>query len=568
MQVTGGSALTDLALSTDGTAILGTDGLVTLDGTLNTVTDTTAAMILNSGTGGTMTATSTTFALVKGTTSAKNISVGDGTLASVVTAVNNANAGVTATAIKTDANSYRLAFSSTTTGKASAITMPLTGWTTTVAGQDAKLTVGSGPSAFSIYSASNNVSDVLPGVTLSLSKADPLTTVSVDVVADGEAIADKVAALAAAANDALSTIRSYTGYDPTTKTAGPLIGNSTVRTLETQVINSVLSSVAGSSLTSGSNVGLSYQRDGKISFDRAKFLEKYNADPLAVGSLFKQGGTATNSKVAFSYASEATLAGTYDVVISAAATQATATGAVLGGGTITAAETIDLKVGSTTVSYAASAGESLSSIATALNNLSAASSLGLSATVESNKLVVRTAGYGTGATFEVKTSTIAGGQTGIAGVAGSFELKTGVNVAGTINGVAATGAGQYLSAPSTDPTLSGLALIISAEPADISGPTNFGTFTYAPGIAQRIASVAVAASTGGTGVLAREIASRQSRVTDLDTQIAAWDLRLQSREASLRRQYSELEVQLGRLRGLGNALNSQIQQLAANTTAN
>lgn len=83
-----------------------------------------------------------------GTVIAKNVDMGDGTVASVVRAINTANAGVVATVIQTGPAAYRVQLASTTTGAASKLTIyPQAVWSETTVAQDAQLTVGSGPSA-------------------------------------------------------------------------------------------------------------------------------------------------------------------------------------------------------------------------------------------------------------------------------------------------------------------------------------------------------------------------------------------------------------------------------------
>src|SRR5207253_2832240 len=97
-------------------------------------------------------------------------------------------------------------------------------------------------------------------------------------------------------------------------------------------------------------------------------------------------------------------------------------------------------------------------VAAGLNAAFASSSLSLFATVENGALTVRSSAYGSAANFEIRTSSTAAGQTGVAGAAGVWESHAGVDVAGTINGVAAKGSGQILAAPASDATLAGLAL--------------------------------------------------------------------------------------------------------------
>jgi flagellar hook-associated protein 2 len=211
-----------------------------------------------------------------------------------------------------------------------------------------------------------------------------------------------------------------------------------------------------------------------------------------------------------------------------------------------------------TVSYAAHAGETLGSVADGLNAAFAQQSLALSASVQSGQLVLRTSAYGSLASFEVRSSALGavGEQTGLVAATGVWESHAGADVAGTINGVNATGQGQAMMAPALDPTLGGLALTITA-----TTPGALGTFTYTPGIAARLDAAASDAIDFGTGSITTAISGRQTRISQLDSQISNWDVRLAAREATMRAQFAAMETALGKLRDQSNWLAGQLASL-------
>ena len=61
-------------------------------------------------------------------------------------------------------------------------------------GRDAVIRIGEGAGAYDVTSPTDSITDLLPGVSFSLQQADPATTVTVAVAQDGNALADKVAA--------------------------------------------------------------------------------------------------------------------------------------------------------------------------------------------------------------------------------------------------------------------------------------------------------------------------------------------------------------------------------------
>jgi len=270
---------------------------------------------------------------------------------------------------------------------------------------------------------------------------------------------------------------------------------------------------------------------------------------------------------AFMAGSDNTRAGTYAVDITQAAAQAAKTGTALSGAGLVAAETIDVRIGGaggTTVSYAAHAGDTLDSVADGLNAAFGQQSLAMSAQVVGGQLVLRSSAYGSLASFEVRSSALgaAGEQTGLVAAPGMWEPHAGTDVAGTINGVTATGQGQTLIAPALDPTLGGLALTISA-----TTPGALGTFTSTPGIAARLDAAASDAIDFGTGSITTAISGRQTQISQIDDQISNWDVRLAAREATMRAQFAAMETALGKLRDQSNWLAGQLGSLPSGSTS-
>ena len=104
--------------------------------------------------------------------------------------------------------------------------------------------------------------------------------------------------------------------------------------------------------------------------------------------------------------------------------------------------------GASSASYGITAGESLSQVASGLDSAFAQAGLNLSAQVVSNgstsSLQITSADYGSQNSFSVASS----GADELGLVGATF---VGTDVAGTINGVAGTGDGQVLAAPTAGP---------------------------------------------------------------------------------------------------------------------
>ncbi len=225
-----------------------------------------------------------------GSTTITAAQYGDGSLSSVVSAINASAAGVSAAAVQVSAGSYKLQLTAKATGAASVFTVDATNLAAlgnlngvVTQGVDANIQVGSGPGAYTVTSASNTITTLLPGVTLTL-KAAGATTVSTDADADG--IADKVGALVNAVNSVITSIKSQSGYDAATKTAGIFLSDQLARGLQQTLTGAVTSSVSASTLSSGGYAGISIGKDGLFTFDKAKFNAAFVKDPDAVKQLF------------------------------------------------------------------------------------------------------------------------------------------------------------------------------------------------------------------------------------------------------------------------------------------
>lgn len=553
IQVTGGLALADLQLSVDGAALTGTDGKVKIDSTENVLSsiDAGGTAVLN-GDAGTLTATFSG-GLRVGTLTGSNASVGDGSLAAVVNAINTARAGVSAAAVQVSEGVYRLQITSNSTGALNGVNIDeseldagVGGLTVLAEASDAKITMGSGAGAYEVTSATNTISNLLPGVSVTL-KETTASAVTVTVDRDGGALADKVQGLVDALNALGGVITTSTKYDATKKLASPLTGDSGVRRLVSALSRAVTGAVDWTSFGSPGIVGLSVDKDGKYTFDRTKFLDAFADDPDAVARVFDQGATATSSYVSFVSASDRARAGTYDVEITTAAEQAADVG-LEGAWPIAAPPTVKVKIGGTEVSYEVKATDTQQDVVDGLNEAFRGAELNLTASVSGTGVEIRSVDYGSSATFDVAWD------------GATWETYSGVDVAGTVNGVAGTGRGRTLTMGSDADSVGGLVLTISA-----TAPGALGTITYQPGVAQRVATATLDALDSTDGYITSSENALKSRIDFIDKQVASMEDRLTAYEARLRAQFSRLETTLGTLQNQGNWLASQLASLTSNT---
>ncbi len=485
LQVTGGTALATLGLSAMGSAATGVDAVVSVDGTSTTLTTVTpgGSVTLNGAGGAQVTGTVEGTAsqsqvdsslLTSGSITATNISTGNGSLGDIVANINAAGLGVTASSVQTGPNQFLLQLSSSTTGTDSALSVDMNAFASSSlgamnvasVGKNAEVLVG-GAGGYAFQSQTNTLTGLLPGLSINLVSTS-VNPVTVTVSPDAAAATNAVQNVIDDANAVLSDVQTDAGYNAQTKTGGPLMGSAVLQTV-TNEIQSIFASISGSSsLGNALNIGISLN-NGQIDFDKSKFQTAFATNPTQVSAMFTQDGTFAptspvyTGEVSLSFAGNTTKAGTYDVQISQSALQATATGAVLASGSVSAAEQLTVSMGTDSAQYSTVSGESLTDVAAGLNAAFASAGMSVSAQVTNGgqQLVLTSDDYGSRASFTVASTNSVSGSTGLTGT------FAGTDVAGTINGVAATGQGQFLSAPSSDPTLGGLSV-------QVTTPEHFG----------------------------------------------------------------------------------------------
>ena len=234
-------------------------------------------------------------------------------LSAIRDAINaNKDAGVNATIIN-DGQGYRLALSSKNTGADASIAsfsfvdtsqspeVTVAGpfaedAATKRAGEDAALTVN----GISISSANNQIEGAIQGVTLNLAElsiadgetATSTITVERDTLKQREAINGFVKAF----NDLKGTIAKLTSFTGDSETAGELVGDSTVRTIESRLRSVLTGGVEGGELGTLNQLGITLQRDGKLAVDDDKLSDLVANNPQALSDFFagdkKENGLA------------------------------------------------------------------------------------------------------------------------------------------------------------------------------------------------------------------------------------------------------------------------------------
>lgn len=552
LQITGGTALASVGLGVDASAHVGTDGIVDIAGTITTVTQAEVGQAVAVDTGAGTLDVVLSGGLRVGSTSIAVVSTGDRSLASVAAAINTAGGGMSAAAVKVGAGAWRLQLSATATGKVGHIAFDgsvltgIGGLVESSAAQNAVIRIGEGAGAYDVEASGNTFTNVISGVTLT-AKALTTTPVTVGVERNNSAVADDVANLVSNANSLLAELKVQTRHDVTAGTKGALAGNGAIRRLTQQIRDSLGGQVEGVSSALPSTAGIQLTRDGSFTFDQATFLTAVADDPALISRLFGQGGTDTGNAV-FASADANTLHGDYVVDVATAATRATSA-VMFGGGAVVSR--IGVRAGNVTATYDVTSGQSADQIIEGLNEAIAGAGLDVIVEADGTGLSLRAERWGQAGNFELNADVLG---------AGVWEAHSGTDVAGTIDGIAATGIGRRLSLNAlADSNAAGLQIDIEGG---MSG--SLGAVEYRPGIAARIVEVATLLMKAEIGSLASATTFAQGRVTDFGDQITRLEDRLAMRETNLLRQWSNLQTLLGGLENQSTYIRGQLEGLTNN----
>lgn len=214
-----------------------------------------------------------TLGITVGSGAAVNVNVeATDTLENVATKINASGAKVSASVFY-DGSQYRLQVRGKDTGVANAVSFAETGVSfglstpanTFQAASNAELTVD----GFTVTSASNSVSGVIPGVTMAL-KSTTTTPASVSVEADPDALVDKLNRVVSAYNAVISKVNVSAGFGTIKATNSELAGDSTLRGINTRLGTNFSVTYGSGSVNTARSVGLSLNNDGSIKLDSTK----------------------------------------------------------------------------------------------------------------------------------------------------------------------------------------------------------------------------------------------------------------------------------------------------------
>ncbi len=442
---------------------------------------------------------------------------------------------------------------------------------------DAKVQIGVGPGAVVVSSASNTVTNLVPGVSIKLQSADPTKTVQLNVDNDVDGAIQKITNFVNDYNGFAAYIDAQTKYVPgsgtNSGTAGPLNGITAVRGLRSQIQQSLLTIAPNlpAQLNRLGALGIAPDASGQLKIDTTQLRNVLSgnvagADFGDLKTLFGLQGQSSSVGVQFATGTASTKSSTtpYTVHITQAAQQAS----IIGGSAVATSTIIDDTNNSLVVTVDGKASNTITlasgtytaqSLANEVQSKINAAILGngsaVTVSLSGGKLAITSGRFGTASTISADS----GAALGALGFSGS-ESATGIDVAGSyvVDGVTetATGVGQILTGTSTNSNTAGLSTVVTLTPSQILPGGHDSTLTVTRGVAANLEGLLKSMTDPVSGQLtqlsnqfAKQIQSAQDDVTKQTTA-------MNTQQAALMRQFASLETVLANLQSQANLLTS------------
>lgn len=515
------------------------------------------------------------------------------TLEGIMNAINEADFGVTASIVN-DGSGYRLLMTSEKTGGKNSLEISATDGD----GNDIDVGAAAGLSNFAfnasatnmtqtnaaanavfkvngltVQSQDNTTSTAIPGVTLTL-KDTTTSALTLKVEADTSAAVSAFNSFIAGYNNFRTTVNTLTNYNAATKSAGALLGDFTVRSIVTQVEGILRNDVAGTNgdYTSMAAIGLKTNSNGTYTLDTAKFKEILTEQPETVSKLFAALGVPTDSGISYHSSTKNTEVGSYAVNITTAATAANLSSADVlpdfgGGGTLTidadndelSLEIDGVDIGAITLTQGeySSGADLAAELQARINGAKAMVDAGKTVSVGydalNGRLTIQSTIYGN--TSQINVTAV---DTNTAATLGFTVVdgEPGVDVAGTINGKAASGAGQLLTASeATDNGAEGLALTVTGSATGARGDVSFTR-----GVTDQL-KLLLGKMLESEGALEKRIDNYEDRQALIEEKRAKLETKMKAIELRYSKQFNALDGLLSSLQSTSAYLQTQLASL-------
>jgi flagellar hook-associated protein 2 len=410
----------------------------------------------------------------------------------------------------------------------------------------------------------------IPGATLSLlqgTKASPGTS-TLSLTQNTSGVVSNLQGFVSAFNAVNDFINSESTFNASSFATGPLFGDPVADQIQSQLSQVVFNNVAGNgSYSNLSSLGFSMNSSGDLSLNTSTVSSVLSSDPQAVANLFEATGQGSNSNLSYVTANSSTVpstSGPYAVNITQLPTTASYTAATAQTQAATNAETLTFGgplFNSTSVSLILNIGATLAQSVQQINNDPQLNTQITASVNGSGELQINSKRYGSIGDFTVTSNAAAGSGTSGIGTANAGTMTAGIDIAGTINGEAATGQGQFLTGTSGNPNTSGLELQYTGTSTGL-----VGTMSYSSGIGNQLSNMATTFSNATNGLIADENNSITQQIAGYNTDITTLQTQMTLEQQNLTEQFQNMENMIAQLQQQASSLTA-LDDAASGTTS-
>ncbi|MBV70329.1 MAG: hypothetical protein CMH52_03185 [Myxococcales bacterium] len=417
---------------------------------------------------------------------------------------------------------------------------------------------------------SNVINDVFEGLTFDLASASPNETVNITVEKDSGSVEETLTAFIGAYNGVVGFLRSQFAFDPGKGgLAPPLNGDSAARQVDRdikRIISTRMDGLGSSEVSTLSELGIdSNEKTGIASFNPMKLSNLMRDDPTAVERVLTRFGERMTGDFKFTKRTSVTKPGVYDVKVTQARTRAELTAAapaeVLG-----ADEEISMTFNRRAqtdgnpfeFNVALLMGDTPEQQITKFNTRFEESSLDMTAFLDAaGAITFRSTEYGDDYKITAQSNVAAGAGTSRLGDAEIEGL--GTDLEGLLGGVPATVVDGNRLKGGAGFSVDGVEVTI---PDDTSG--QMGKVRIVDGLAEKFPGI-INGLIGFRGVLKSRSDGVTTRIESLESEIVKQQRRMSMQESRLRRQFTNMEVTMGKLDALGSYITQQMEAISSST---
>jgi flagellar hook-associated protein 2 len=452
---------------------------------------------------------------------------------------------------------------------------------------DAKVTVGSGTGALTVASPTNQLNDVIPGVTLNLVGANPSESVSLTVAADTSTIATTIQNFVNSYNTVVGDINKATSFNTTTNTGGVLLGNTDVTSIQSQLAQAAGSVVPGHpQLNNLTAIGITTNADGTLTLNTTTLNSILNGQTPGlslddVKDLFTLSGQSSAPGVQFVAGGDKTVASStpYQLVITRAATQGSITGTAVLTAPVTitssdntlsfsidggSAQTITIPPNSGPTQYTPQQLANIIQAQVAAN--SALANQNIQVNLSGGQLSITSSTFGSNSNITITGGSAVGVLGLTAGQTGSGQDVAGHFVVGGVT-EAATGRGQSLTGNSGNANTDGLEVLVTLTPTEVAANPQINV-SVSRGVASTLAQTLNGLLDPTTGRLQTVTQGFQAQITNIQNRITQVNNQISQQEAQLTAQFAAMEAIISQLKNESSVISTLASDLNSNSSSN